>query len=128
MKKYKIIQALKTTRKLSAELKLFQFLRDPNLNLEKILKDPAQKSFFFRVIFYSVFLITFFLYSGKNIDKILPYPDAYLERLNDMTQLELSTKLNDVKEINVKTNSHHDNELTLVFNEERKLNIFEQIK
>lgn len=76
MKKYKIVQSLKATRKLSTDARWFSYLKD--MKIQKFIKDPTNKSFITRIAFYTLFTFIFFLFTGSNLDKIMPYPNEYM--------------------------------------------------
>lgn len=98
---------MKATRKLSAEIQLFSQMKD--FKIKNLFKDPSDKTFLTKVGFFTLFLISFFMLTGAdNHEKIVLNPSESLEKFADLTDSDIQARLNEIKEIKVKTNSHHE--------------------
>ena len=113
------MQSLKTTRK-RAEFKhatLISSLFEGNA-VETYLRDPTTRRFLFRIVLYSGFFAALFIQLIFRSYEIEPTdPTEFLQKYSDFSDSDIDSKINEIKEIRVKTNKFQDKEMIVVLNE-----------
>jgi hypothetical protein len=86
--------------------------------LETYLRDPTTSRSFIKTAFLYTFGFAFLIYLFIRTYEIeRTDPTEFLQKYSDFSDSDIQSKINEIKEIRVKTNNFQDKEMIVVLNE-----------